>query len=323
MEYTETQARAGQSQLEDLLDDPALLARMARDGSLKILLRFAGDKRIWTTGEPLQPVRLLVVDTETTGKKYGADKVIEFGGVLVLADRVSGLVYRVEDAYNALQDPGMPIPPETTQVNGITDAMVAGQSIDVARVADLVQRCDYVLAHNAGFDRPFLEDLVPEFRNKPWVCSVKQIDWSSEGIGSAKLDYVAMCLGFFYSAHRAEVDCIALIEALSKPLPVSGRTGLSLLLDRCNQIDYDLHAVGSPYETKDMLKDRGYQWLDKSKEGGLKAWHRPLSEEELKPELEWLKSNIYAGRSISLPVVKVTSLERFSNREGVTEMVYA
>lgn len=324
METINTEAHGAlRGGLDQLLSSPEDLARLVKEDLIKVLIKFTGEKRIWTFGEPAQPVRLFVVDTETTGKEYGTDRIIEFGGVLALVDRATGKVFRIEETYNALQDPGLPIPQQATDVNGITDDMVKDQAIDKERVVSLLKKSDYVLAHNSAFDRPFLEDIIPEFRDKPWLCSVKQVDWASEGISSGKLDYIAMCLGFYYSAHRAEVDCIATIEALSMALPRSGRTGLAHLLDRGNQIEYDLFAQGSPFETKDDLKKRGYKWLDKSKEGGIKSWHLPVSEADLPVELDWLKENVYAGRSISLPVMKVTALERFSKREGQTDMIYA
>ena len=36
----------------------------------------------------------------------------------------------VLDSYESLQDPGTPIPESATRINGITDKMVSGKSID-------------------------------------------------------------------------------------------------------------------------------------------------------------------------------------------------
>src|SRR5262249_9721804 len=121
-----------------------LISRMRSAGLAKVLSIFTGEKRIWTFGEPEDPVRLLFVDSETTGTEYGTDKIIEYGGVQVLCDRKTGQVFRIEDTYNALQDPGIPIPPKATAVNGITDEMVKGQAIDKKRVEAQIAAVDFV-----------------------------------------------------------------------------------------------------------------------------------------------------------------------------------
>lgn len=63
----------------------------------------------------------------------------------------------VTGVYGGLQQPGKPIPPEITKLTSITDEMVSGQMIDMQAVHDLVAPADLIIAHNAGFDRPFCE----------------------------------------------------------------------------------------------------------------------------------------------------------------------
>jgi DNA polymerase III subunit epsilon len=45
-----------------------------------------------------------------------------------------------------------------------------------------------VIAHNADFDRRFLERRVPAFATKHWACSRSDIDWKAEGIRSSALE---------------------------------------------------------------------------------------------------------------------------------------
>ena len=40
-----------------------------------------------------------------------------------------------------------------------------------------------VIAHNAAFDRPFLERRLPIFAEKHWACSRFDVDWKASGIG--------------------------------------------------------------------------------------------------------------------------------------------
>jgi DNA polymerase-3 subunit epsilon len=62
-----------------------------------------------------------VVDVETTGTNPESDKIIELGICLFEYDRQSGRIYRVLGSSEWLEDPGSPIPPEITNITGITD----------------------------------------------------------------------------------------------------------------------------------------------------------------------------------------------------------
>ena len=86
-------------------------------------------------------------------------------------------------------------------------------------------RATLVIAHNAAFDRPFVEKQWDVFATKPWGCSMTQVHWRDEGIATQKQELIALCLGFFYEAHRAENDCRALLHILAGTLPLSGQSG--------------------------------------------------------------------------------------------------
>lgn len=72
----------------------------------------------------------LVVDTETTGTNPDQDAIIELGMVLFEFDPQSGVAYNVIGSFDELEDPGFPIPPDSTAVHGITDKMVINKKID-------------------------------------------------------------------------------------------------------------------------------------------------------------------------------------------------
>jgi DNA polymerase-3 subunit epsilon len=77
--------------------------------------------------------------------------------------------------------PGFLNPPEITNITGITDQMVAGHRIDDRAVNDLLSRVVLVIAHNAEFDRRFVERRLPIFATKHWACSRFDIDWKGRG----------------------------------------------------------------------------------------------------------------------------------------------
>jgi len=254
----------------------------------------------------------VVVDTETTGTDSNKDAIIELGMVLFEYDPETGAAYNVIGTFDQLEAPGFAIPPESTAVHGITDEMVAGHSINDSDVEKFLEGVSLVVAHNAKFDRVFLEKRLPVFESLPWGCSFAQVDWSGEGVGSAKLDYIAYQYGFFYGAHRAEEDCFALLEILQQKLPKSGDIVLKSILKSLGQKSYTVYALGSPFETKDILKARGYRW-----DGDKKCWHITVTGDDLlKPEVTWLKSSVYGGRSAKIEIEAQNCLTRFSNRPG-------
>lgn len=225
----------------------------------KVTRRFV-EKDFYSLPDGRNLAKGIVIDTETTGLDLCKDKIIEIGMVAFEFDRETGEVFRILDAYNGLEDPKMPIPADSFAVHGISDAMVAGQRIDESRVAALVQDAEFIVAHNSGFDRPFLEAQFPLFAKLAWGCSFAQINWKDLGLGSQKLDYIAYRCGFFFEAHRAEADCRALLEILQFTLPGSGLRPLKLLIDRYSLKNYKIWARGSRFDTKDVLKARGYRW---------------------------------------------------------------
>jgi len=254
----------------------------------------------------------VVLDTETTGLSSQDDQVIELGMIAFDFDPVLGTLHNVREVFDELEDPGRPIPPETTQVHHITDSMVQGKRINDTAVEKIVAEASVIIAHNASFDRPFVEKRWPVFKDKQWVCSIKDIDWKSEGVGSAKLEYLLQTQGIFYEAHRAETDCWALLELLNAVLPQSQQPALLRLLESLNQPQVRLYATGSPFDSKDLLKARGYRWSPE-----IKCWHRQLGgDKALQEELSWLKNRVYLGKHASVDIETLGGLVRHSDRQG-------
>lgn len=255
--------------------------------------------------------RVLILDTETTGLEHRTDRIIELAMLAVDVELASGLPVGPVTVYEGFEDPGMPIPPKAREITGITDAMVKGHRLDEARIAEMVAQADLVIAHNAGFDRPFVEARLPLFADKAWACSIQDMDWSAEGAGSAKLEFLAGERGWFYDAHRAQVDCHALLQVLAAPLK-TGQTGLASLLQAAPVPGFKLRATGSPFEAKDKLKARGYRW-----DGDAKVWWRALSSpEDLQTELDWLKAQVYGSRKATVQLEAIDSNVRYSARAG-------
>lgn len=102
---------------------------------------------------PIRSLCFSVFDTETTGLLPHKDDVVQLGAVRVLNGRI------IEgEVINQLVDPGRPIPPASTKVHKVTDAMVRGKP-DIRTVAKRFHdfsRDAVIVAHNAPFDMAFL-----------------------------------------------------------------------------------------------------------------------------------------------------------------------
>lgn len=255
---------------------------------------------------------MLVLDTETTGLSHQTDKIIELAMLLVKVDVSTGLPFGTVDVLEGFEDPGMPIPAVAKEVTGISDDMVRGHRLDDAVVEAFVSRADLIVAHNAGFDRPFVEARFPVFAAKAWACSFADIDWKVAGAASSKLSALAQDQGWFYDAHRAQVDCHALLQVLARPVPKSLTTGLAHLIAAAAQPGFKLRATGSLFETKDLLKARGYRW-----DAEAKVWCCALTNpQRLEDELAWLKVEVYGQRSARVDMEALDSLVRYSARPG-------
>ena len=257
--------------------------------------------------------RVIVLDTETTGLDQRSERIIELAMLSVLVDTATGQPVGSVTTYGSFEDPGKPIPAAITEITGIDDRMVQGQRIDDARVAELVQAADLIVAHNAGFDRPFVEARLPVFASKAWNCSFAGIDWKAQGSGSAKLEFLAHERGWFYDAHRALVDCHALLQVLAAPLK-NGQSGLQQLLQGATQTRYKLRATGAPFDAKDALKARGYRWDNENRVW----WTTLMGQDALEQEAEWLKAKAYNGRSARVQLEAQDALVQFSARTGET-----
>ncbi len=253
----------------------------------------------------------VVVDTETTGTSRETDAVIEIGLARFEFGEKSGAISRITDVYAGLEDPGRPIPPSATAIHGITDSMVAGKRFDDARIGELLAGARLVVAHNAAFDRPFLEARLPVFERFAWADSLSQVPWDEEGFRGRKLEYLGWLCGFFYDGHRSEIDCRALLEVLRRPLPASGRVAFSWLLEAAATPALRLWATGSPFESKDALRERGYRW-----DAERRCWHRLVSKAAAREESEWLKATVYGGRAAQIDVEVLDATVQFSGRDG-------
>lgn len=248
----------------------------------------------------------LVVDVETTGLSPDCDVVIELAMRRFRYDE-QGIIVEIGQGWTWLEDPGFPLPPEITSLTGLTDAELAAQSIDDDVVLKIIGEADLIIAHNAAFDRPMLEKRLPDMPGRPWACSCEQIDWQAAGFDGRKLGYLAMQAGWFFDGHRALNDVDAVIQLLQQ----EDTDGSSLLYELDENALADSHlieAVGSAFDTKDVLRARGYRWNPAER-----VWWREVPDHQLLAEQAWLATEVYgAGKHITSMGPRINRRNAFS-----------
>ncbi len=283
----------------------------------KVLRKLDVERHPRLTGSPVNGKAKigLCLDTETTGFKYEEDKIIEVGIVAFEYDVETREITRIIGRYSGFEDPGAPLSPEVIKVTGITDDMLAGRSFDNDEVNTLAAQANCVFAHNAKFDRPFIERRFPAFASLPWACTLSQIDWAAELVTSRTLEYLLFkCGGYFIDAHRAYNDAEGLLGLLLEDLPDSGAPVFKTLMETARKPTTRIHAIGSPFDSKDLLKERKYRWNDGAN-GKPKCWWLDVPSEQESEELSFLSESVYGGDTSSVVLSRINAYCRFSERE--------
>ena len=209
---------------------------------------------------------LLILDTETTGIDPKKGKLIEVAGIFFnvpsksIIQQVSTLLYAEENAAQ--------------HINNITVESLHAVNQDLFRLTNdilsvMMAKCDAVIAHNANFDRRWIEyhseqKLISQ--QKKWLCSKEDIQWSPSR--SLKLVDIAEAMGVpVVSAHRALSDCQMLAACLAK-LP-----DLQVQLESGS--NRKLYVANVSYEDKDLPKKAGFYW-----DAERKKWFKKMRPEQ-------------------------------------------
>jgi DNA polymerase-3 subunit epsilon len=157
---------------------------------------------------------LVVLDLETTGKRVQIDRIVEISTLKLLPDGTNQIKTR-------RLNPGIPIPPEATEVHGITDADVANETSfrQIARgLAAYLEGCDLCGYNIWSFD---VKVLLAEFKRA-------EVPFSTEGrhiVDPCRIFFrreprdLTGALRFYCGmghegAHKAEADVLAALLVL-------------------------------------------------------------------------------------------------------------
>ncbi|NLW47097.1 MAG: DNA polymerase III subunit epsilon [Firmicutes bacterium] len=160
------------------------------------------------------------IDVETTGLNPAHEEIIEFAISLFAFNQESGKILGIIDEYNGLREPSCPISRGAFMVHQINKEAVKGMILDRAKIEDLISQADFLIAHNARFDKNFVSKLFPMALTKPWYCSMNGIKWYQKGYSSKALQKLLAAHRIkVEEAHRAGADvrgCLLLLSQVNE-----------------------------------------------------------------------------------------------------------
>jgi DNA polymerase-3 subunit epsilon len=129
---------------------------------------------------------MVVLDFETTGLTPAFDRTIEVAATLLVD-------HRPVETFHQLMHPGMRLPSFITSLTGITEAMLHGQPRPEQVMPRLHQfvRGLTIVAHNAAFDRGFLQAELTRAGLKlenEFLCTMRLARRLAPGLPSYRLD---------------------------------------------------------------------------------------------------------------------------------------
>jgi DNA polymerase III subunit epsilon len=178
--------------------------------------------------QALASTPFVVIDLETTGGSAVFDRILE-----VAAIRVENGV--VQDRFECLVEPGMPIPPFVTRITGINQRLVSGKPSFDSLLPELRRLLDgaVLVAHNVSFDGNFLSNAFSK-AGLVWdgekLCTLRLARRLIPGLHSYRLDSLCAFLGFtFVQRHRAGPDAEATLHVLQHLLQSAVGAGIHTL----------------------------------------------------------------------------------------------
>lgn len=160
---------------------------------------------------------LLIVDVETTGTNPQFDRPLELGAILYSVPEQTTLA-QVSTLIPCFANPVESINhifPRATQK--VCDCY--GAALDLFRV--YLEQADYLVAHNADFDRQWLgKDPIPASA-KPWLCTAKDFVWPKVKRKKIALGHLVVSYGLSVpQRHRALADCQVIAAVFDKVHPL-------------------------------------------------------------------------------------------------------
>ena len=229
---------------------------------------------------------ILGIDVETTGLDCNTHRITELGMVLYDTDRKQPL--RMYCEYVKIDSN---VPPMITQLTGITDGDLSSYGIPIeeamAAYFEFCELAEYQVAHNAPFDRGFINAEITRIeapgvpKDIPWIDTSVDVRYP-EGIQTRKLEFLGPAHGFLNPwSHRALFDVLSMLKVLdnydiNEVTRLAGEPDVTMIA--ICQKPWDDKAADGKKDT-DKAKGMGYRW-----NGTAKQWQKKVKQSQISAE---------------------------------------
>jgi DNA polymerase III subunit epsilon len=219
-----------------------------------------------------------ILDLETTGLDPEKDEVIEIGAILysvkhqTVLRQYSTVIPVKENPQESINKISVEASQSLLEYDG-----ELGRSDIFVPVFGMVQKSEYLIAHNANFDKHW--QLVSHF-DKPWFCTYEDFIWPHNHKPS-NLITTALNHGIGVTkAHRALSDCQLIAELFDRTEDLQGL--FERAIARSNEPRY-LVIAQVDYDSRQLAKDFNFYW-EFYKDTPKKVWQKELRESDLNIE---------------------------------------
>lgn len=151
---------------------------------------------------------------------------------------------------------------------------------------------DYVVAHNAIYDKTVLKRYWPKLAELKWLCSMYDISYNMK-ITSRKLSHIAVDHGIIMrDYHRAMNDCLALTGIIFQ-------NDLNKAWETKNMPKFTIKATGKwRDDVPEQFKSNNWKWVKEEK-----SWFKKhLPYEDIKEQYKFVKTIGFAAIVIEEPL---------------------
>jgi DNA polymerase-3 subunit epsilon len=223
---------------------------------------------------------ILGLDFETTGLAESQDIVTEIGAVIW--DWEAKRPVLISNELVKIPE-GVRLNKVVVEMNGITEDLLGkfGEEPVEAfkKLNEFGKKADYVMAHNADFDRRFYSSsitrckLEDELSRKLWIDSSTDVEYPFR-IKTRRLVFLAAEHNFLCPyAHRAVFDVLTMFKVVQD-------YDINEIVRSAAEQKYELVA-DVLFEDKNRAKERGFSW-----DSTQRLWVKTVKESKLKGESE-------------------------------------
>lgn len=229
-------------------------------------------------------MKVLFLDVETTGLDHKSDRVVEIGASLYCT-----IQHRVLKSICFLTaDDTVKITAEISSINKITQKMLERDAVTYNSILKtlteaFVESADYLCAHNATFDKSFLESELERAKlpkwEKPWLDTLTDIPYP-ESITTRKLTHLAAEHNFLNPfPHTAMSDVLTTQKIFS-------HYKIDDIVKRSKTPNVIIWALVD-YASRDKAKKFSFRYEPTSK-----RWYKKMKQDEFEKEKSKYDFNI-------------------------------